>query len=108
MKVGVLIPCYNEAAAIGETVRGARSYLPEVIVVDDGSGDDTARAAREAGAEVLQHPVNQGKGAALQTGFSYIVKHKDWAALIILDGDGQQNWKDIPKFISAAEKAEVV
>lgn len=108
MKVGALIPCFNEEVAVTGTVKGTLAYLPEAIVVDDGSTDDTARRARQAGAEVLRHSLNQGKGAALKTGFSYVLQYTDWQAVIILDGDGQHDWTEIPKFIVAAQYCSLV
>lgn len=104
VKIGVLIPCYNGASTIKEVVAGVRAMLPEVIVVDDGSSDNTYREAEDAGACVLRHSNNQGKGAALRTGFEYIKKSRDWDAVILMDADGQHDWCEIPKFIETAQK----
>lgn len=104
MKVGVLIPCYKESANIGEVVRGALSYVPEVIVVDDGSKDGTDIAAKNAGAFVITHPENKGKGESLKAGFKHIQEEKNWDAVIILDGDGQHDCSEIPDFIETAQK----
>ena len=65
----VVIPAYNEASVIGGVVAGVRTFFPRVLVVDDASSDDTAAAARAAGAYTARHPLNLGQGAALQTGF---------------------------------------
>lgn len=108
MKTGVLIPCYNEAATIAGTVSGVSKYLPGVIVVDDGSTDETYKQAEVAGAEVLRHVSNKGKGAALRTGFEYINKNKNWDAVIIMDGDGQHDCAEIPKFIKESERSSLV
>ncbi len=106
MKTCVLIPIYNEGANIDKVVRGCRKYVESVIVVDDGSVDRSAEIAKNAGAFVIVHKVNQGKGAAIKTGFNYIVK-RDWDAVIILDGDAQHDWNEIPKFIEAAGREDV-
>ncbi|MCX7707662.1 MAG: glycosyltransferase, partial [Anaerolineae bacterium] len=68
-----LIPAYNEVRYIGDVVRRTLAHVP-VVVIDDGSSDGTGAAAAMAGAKVLVHPVNQGKGAALNTGFDYAVQ----------------------------------
>ena len=68
-KVVAAIPCYNEARFIGELVRGTKEFVDEVIVVDDGSEDDTASIARSAGATVVSHEVRRGAGAATRSCF---------------------------------------
>ena len=98
LRVCALIPAYNESKAIAEVVKGCLENLPAVLVVDDGSADDTARIAKEAGAKVIVHEVNRGKGAALKTGFDAIVKGR-WDALIVVDADGQHDWNEIPKIV---------
>jgi glycosyltransferase involved in cell wall biosynthesis len=98
-----VIPCLNEAAAIGKVVAGVRRYLPQVWVVDDGSEDGTAAEARAAGAQVLRHEISQGKGAALQHGWRAVkAAGFDWA--LTLDGDGQHATKDIPAFFESADR----
>ncbi len=98
-----VIPCLNEAATIGAVVASLRRHLPAVFVVDDGSSDDTALRARQAGAEVLRHPVCRGKGSALQTGWrhAYDLGFK-WT--LTMDGDGQHSPNDIPPFWHCAER----
>lgn len=100
---GAIIPCFNEAAAIGRVVRGAREYLDHVIVVDDCSTDGTAHEAEAAGAAVIRHTRNQGKGAALKTGFQSAAA-RGLAAAVTLDGDGQHDWTEIPLFLGAFEE----
>jgi len=109
MKVCALIPAYNEAANIARVVRGCAPHVAEVLVVDDGSSDDTARLAEAAGAVVIVHKRNLGKGAAIRTGFNHVRGH-DFDAVVLLDGDGQHDPNDVPRFIEAAERtgAEVV
>jgi glycosyltransferase involved in cell wall biosynthesis len=97
--VVALIPGYNEGPRIAAVVRGALEHLP-VIVVDDGSNDDTATEAREAGATVIEQRPNQGKGAALRAGFRRALD--DGAdAVLTLDADGQHDPAEIPLFLAA-------
>jgi glycosyltransferase involved in cell wall biosynthesis len=102
-RCAAVIPCFNEAAGIAEIVMHVRLHLPTAIVVDDGSTDDTATRAVAAGGEVLRHPANLGKGAALRTGFDH-VRASGFAWALILDGDGQHSPEDIPTFFACAEK----
>jgi glycosyltransferase involved in cell wall biosynthesis len=93
-----LIPAHDEAPRIGSVVTAAREQLP-VIVVDDGSSDDTADRARAAGAEVVEQRPNQGKGMALRTGFRRALD--DGAdAILTLDGDGQHDPAEIAVFLA--------
>jgi glycosyltransferase involved in cell wall biosynthesis len=94
-----LIPAYNEAAKIPEVVTGARAHLP-VLVVDDGSSDDTAARAQRAGATVLRQSPNQGKGSALRAGFDWALD-AGYQAVLTLDADGQHDPTEIPKFLHA-------
>lgn len=103
MRVCALIPAYNEEARVADVVRGARRYLPAVIVVDDGSSDATAAVAERAGAEVMRHPVNRGKGAGLRSGMERVFG-EGFDAVLVLDADGQHNPDEIPRFLDAAEK----
>ena len=103
LKVCVLIPAYNEEKHIGAVVREVLEYCPDVVVIDDGSPDDTDRVAAEAGATVLEHVHNQGKGAALQTGFDY-ARANGYDLAITLDADGQHAPSDIPAFLQAYER----
>ncbi len=90
------IPAYNEADRIGSVVLQALHHVDEVVVVDDGSTDDTSEIAHEAGATVLKHLENQGKGAAIETLFAY-AQANDADALVLLDGDMQHNPHEISK-----------
>ena len=83
-----VIPCYNEEATIGTIVLKAKRYVDEVMVVDDGSIDDTSKVAKYAGAKVISHGGRKGYGAAIQTCFQY-AKEKKFDVMTILDGDGQ-------------------
>lgn len=103
LKTCVLIPAYQEEAHIAAVVREVRDYCPEVIVIDDGSADRTAQAAAEAGATVLAHVRNQGKGAALQTGFDH-ARAQGFDLVLTLDADGQHAPSDIPAFLQTYER----
>jgi glycosyltransferase involved in cell wall biosynthesis len=98
-KILALIPAYNEASHIRDVVTGARTHLP-VLVVNDGSTDDTATRAEEAGATLLDQIPNQGKGAALRAGFRWTLD-AGYEAVITLDADGQHDPAEIPKFLDA-------
>lgn len=90
MKKAIVIPAYNEEPRISEVVRKARAAADEVIVVDDGSTDGTARAAREAGASVYRHALNRGQGAALKTG-TLAALRRGAGFVAHLDADGQHD-----------------
>jgi len=100
----VLIPCKNVEATIGTLIGKIRGVDPalDVLVVDDGSTDGTGRAAGDAGAVVLRHETNLGKGAALRTGFDYAVS-RGYDALVTMDGDLQHDPAAIPAFVAALE-----
>lgn len=99
-----LIPAYNESHYIADVVTQALKYVP-VVVIDDGSSDGTGAAAALAGAKVVAHKVNQGKGKALNTGFDYAV-HRGVNAALTLDADGQHDPDEIPLFIDAFRRGE--
>jgi glycosyltransferase involved in cell wall biosynthesis len=102
MSCAVVIPCVNESATIGSLVDAVRQHLKLAIVVDDGSTDETSAQARAAGACVVRHESNRGKGAALQTGLSHARRQgAQWA--FTLDGDGQHWPNDLPTFLRCAE-----
>jgi len=94
-----LIPAYNEAASIARIVAEARAYLP-VLVVDDGSRDETAVLAESAGAVTLRQAPNQGKGAALRCGYRWALD-QGYSAVLTLDADGQHDPAEIPRFLAA-------
>ncbi len=103
MKICVLVPAYNEARTIGQVISAVREMTKSVIVIDDGSRDATAQLAQDAGAIVIKHQVNKGKGAALQTGFKYVLDN-GYDAVITMDSDGQHDANDIPAFLEAFNK----
>lgn len=93
MKIIVVIPAFNEQAAIGEVVRKSLQYADDVLVVDDGSADGTCEIAREAGASILKHPTNFGKGVSLKDAFGQV---EGYDVVVTIDGDGQHNPDEIP------------
>ena len=109
--VGLLvgIPAYNEAAAIADVVTEAAAFADEVLVVDDGSDDDTADRARGAGAVVVEHEQNQGYGSALRTLFEEADRRRA-SRLVVIDGDGQHDVADIPRLVDRLDEtgAQVV
>jgi glycosyltransferase involved in cell wall biosynthesis len=102
VKALVIIPALNAERTIANVVRDCRVVNEQVLVVDDGSVDRTAEVARGAGAEVVSHPANRGKGAALKTGFAYALDH-GFDAVVTLDADGQHLPAEMPKFFAAYE-----
>ena len=100
-RILALIPAWNEATRIRPIVEATRDYLP-VLVVDDGSDDDTAAVARAAGATVVRHPQRLGKGVALTTGFDWALE-RGYEAVLTLDADGQHDPADVAKFLAAYE-----
>jgi glycosyltransferase involved in cell wall biosynthesis len=109
MRVCAVIPARDAADTVGPVVRGLRATLPEatILVVDDGSSDETGLRAREAGAEVIRHTLNQGKGAALQTGFDEAVR-RGADAVLALDADGQHDPDWAPRLLAGLESADLV
>jgi glycosyltransferase involved in cell wall biosynthesis len=102
-KTVVLIPAYNAARTVGDVVKACRDVASNVVVIDDGSRDGTAAAAKSAGADVVSYPTNRGKGGALKAGFAWALEH-GYDAVITLDADGQHLPREIPKFLRASEE----
>ncbi len=100
--VAVIVPAFNESAAIGDVIRGLRAIFPHVFCVDDGSIDRTAQVALEAGATVIRHAINLGQGAALQTGFDFALGQPGFNHVMTFDGDGQHRVADGLSMISMA------
>lgn len=105
-RIAALIPAYREEAAIGKVVAGVKRHVGHVLVVDDGSPDATAEKARRAGAEVIVHQRNSGKGAALKTGLRTL-ESQGVDYFLVLDADGQHDPDDIPNFLAALSNREV-
>lgn len=98
MKICVLIPSFNEERTIGWLVAAVREYGYNVIVIDDGSQDKTAKLARDNGAEVIVNERNLGKGASLRKAFESL-RQKDYEGVVIMDGDGQHLPEDLVHFV---------
>lgn len=111
MKTLVVIPAYNEEANIAKVVRATKNYFPnlDILVVDDGSGDNTVYIAKNCGAMVITHPFNMGYGVALQTGYKYAGRKK-YDFVVQMDGDGQHDPKYIKELLREIEEggADVV
>lgn len=98
IKIMAAMPAYNESKYIGTMVLDTRQYADAVVVIDDGSNDDTSKIASLAGAEVIKHPYNKGYGAAILTIFAE-ARQRDPDILVILDADTQHNPREIPNLI---------
>ncbi len=103
MKTVAVIPCYNEEVAIGSVVLKAREQVEKVLVVDDGSTDATAEIARAAGANVISHEKNEGKGAAIKTALEYVAGN-GFDTLVLLDGDAQHDPNQIPLLLKPFQR----
>lgn len=99
----LVIPLFNEAPVVRGVIEQARRTFTHVIVVDDGSKDDSVRQAEAAGAVVIRHPVNLGQGAALQTGMTYALERTDARYLVTFDADGQHSPADAAAMVRRAE-----
>ena len=106
LKYCILLPAYGEEEHIAEVVIDIRKYCSDVIVVDDGSKDNTIAEAEKVGAIVLRHKENKGKGAALETGFAYVKEH-GYTFVVTMDSDGQHASDDIPVFVDEYQKSGV-
>ncbi len=109
VRVLVVVPALNEGTSVGGVVREVLHALPHahVLVVDDGSTDNTARAGRVAGARVVQLPYNLGVGGAMRTGFRYAYRN-DYDVVVQIDGDGQHDPAFLPQVVEALGTADVV
>jgi glycosyltransferase involved in cell wall biosynthesis len=102
--IAAVIPAYHEEKHIADVVRRTREQLDNVLVVDDGSRDKTAARARGAGAEVIVHPQNRGKGETIKTGLRHWLE-RQFEFVIILDADAQHRPEEIDRFVAAALSA---
>ncbi len=108
-RVLIIVPAWNEAESIGEVVTEIRGELPgaDLLVVDDGSADDTATIARDAGAAVARLPFNLGVGGGMRLGYRYARSH-GYDVAVQLDADGQHDPRYVPKLVDALQDASLV
>lgn len=104
--VWIIVPALNEAQVIGDVVADLRSLFAHVVVVDDGSRDDTAEVALRAGAHVVPHPVNLGQGAAIQTGVEYARSQPGARLFATFDADGQHRVRDLPAMLERIQRGD--
>ncbi len=106
MRCSIIIPAYNEAKAISDVIQNLRQVRPEdeIIVIDDGSKDNTAALAQQAGARVIKHNVNTGYGSALKTG----IRHASSEIVVFFDADGQHNPQDIEALVQELTHCDMV
>jgi glycosyltransferase involved in cell wall biosynthesis len=104
-KVIAGIPCFNTSESIAKVVSATRKYVDEVVVIDDGSTDDTAQKAQAAGATVVSHGINRGYGASIISCFQAAF-NKNASFLVTIDGDGQHNPEDIPSLLAPLWRGE--
>jgi glycosyltransferase involved in cell wall biosynthesis len=104
-RIIAVIAAYQEAKAIEAVIRDLRPQVAEVVVVDDGSADDTAAVARRAGAVVARHVINRGQGAALQTGIAIAIA-RGATVVVTFDADGQHVASDVPKLVAPVARGE--
>ncbi len=97
---------YNEASVVGDVIRRVRTVFPHVVCVDDGSTDGSQEVARAAGAVVVQHPINLGQGAALQTGISYALEDPEMTSVVTFDADGQHRLEDAQAMVARIDSGE--
>jgi len=105
LKIIAALPAYNEELVIGSMVLRSKQHVDEVLVIDDGSSDATAKTAYLAGAVVLRHDQNKGKGVAIKTAISYAKEHNA-DILVLIDSDGQHNPDEIPDIIAPIQNNE--
>jgi glycosyltransferase involved in cell wall biosynthesis len=102
-----VVPLFNEGAVVGDVIRNLRERYPLVVCVDDGSRDDSARVAEQAGAVVVRHPYNMGQGAALKTGIDYALRDPHMRQIVTFDSDGQHQVDDAAGMIELRRSEDV-
>ncbi|KAA8722298.1 glycosyltransferase family 2 protein [Corynebacterium spheniscorum] len=106
----LIIPCFNEGSVIGEVITNARATFPNIVAVNDGSADNSAAAIHAAGAHLVNHPVNLGQGAAIQTGVEYARAQPGAKIFVTFDADGQHQVKDVVAMVDRlrAEPVDII
>lgn len=95
----LIVPLYNEGQVVQDVVREARAIFPKIVCVDDGSSDNSVAEARAGGAHIVQHPINLGQGAALQTGLRYALQDPRASWFVTFDSDGQHRVEDAARMV---------
>ncbi len=103
----VVIPLFNEASVIAQVISDLHTEFSNVVCVDDGSSDGSAQVAERAGAMLVQHPVNLGQGAALQTGIEFALAHEDCEYIVTFDADGQHRVEDAVGMLQKARSEDL-
>ncbi|MCZ4300513.1 glycosyltransferase family 2 protein [Microbacterium oxydans] len=101
----VVVPLYNEATVIAGVIAGLLPHFPNVACIDDGSNDGSLDVARRAGAHIVEHPINLGQGAALQTGIDYALSQPGCEYIVTFDADGQHRVDDAVSMVAAARES---
>nr|WP_026166209.1 glycosyltransferase family 2 protein [Corynebacterium mastitidis] len=96
----LIVPCFNEGTVIGDVISQARETFPNIVAVNDGSADNSADAIHRAGAHLVNHPVNLGQGAAIQTGVEYARSQPGARYFVTFDADGQHQVKDVLSMVA--------
>ena len=106
----LIVPCYNEGTVIFDVLTHARETFPNIVAVNDGSRDDSAAQIRAAGAHLVNHPVNLGQGAAIQTGVEYARAQPGARYFVTFDADGQHQVKDVVRMVERlrAEPVDII
>ncbi len=105
--VYIIIPVYNEGGVIAEVIKNTQKTFKNVICIDDGSKDDSAKKIEKAGAYLLRHPINMGQGAALQTGVEFARSFEDARYFATFDADGQHRVEDVLAMVKELRNGEV-
>ena len=103
----VVVPAYNEGRVIRDVITGLSSEFPNIVVVNDGSSDDTAALLADLPVIVVRHPINLGQGAALQTGFTYCLGDPDMRYVVTFDADGQHQVADVLVMLDRIRRGDV-
>ena len=103
----LVVPLYNEGEVIGDVISNAKKTFSKIVCVDDGSTDDSARLARQAGAAIVTHPINLGQGAALQTGLKYALGDPEASYFVTFDSDGQHRTEDALRMVERLRNEEL-
>ena len=106
-KTFVVIPAYNEELHIAKVIKKTKKYAKNIIIVDDGSNDNTVKIAENTGVTVLKHVVNLGKGSSLKTGCDFAIR-MGAEKIIVMDSDGQHDPQEIPRFEKGLAKKDIV